>query len=233
MNTREAALSQLDILITQGEQIIRSYRISGFGGIETQLPERQVRAFITSAFAAVERIAGRNSEYYGQLVSIPPGKRVILEPEIPAAAHGALLALRAAVDAGLLGRLEAIVRANVHDDLLSQAAELLNASYDVAAMVLIGAVLEQHLQKLCTSRSLSWKGSGSLSKYNDLLRQVLYDQVTWRRIQAIADLRNHAAHGEITLVRDNSGKGRGRHRRPQVRDTVAIRLHIMRKPSVV
>jgi hypothetical protein len=201
MNTREAALSQLDMLIAQGEEIVRSYRSSEYGVTQTALPEHQIRAFITSAFAAAERIAGQNSEYYRQLVSIPSGKRVILSPEIPAAAHGAILALRAAVNAGLLVRLEAIVRANVYDDLLLQAAELLKASYDIAAMVLIRAVLEQHLQKLCTSRSLNWQGAGSLSKYNDLLRQVLYDQVTWRRIQAIADLRNHAAHGETALVK--------------------------------
>ena len=62
MNTREAALSQLDVLITQGEEIIRSYSSTEFEAPETQLPEHQVRAFITSAFAAVERIAGRNSE---------------------------------------------------------------------------------------------------------------------------------------------------------------------------
>jgi hypothetical protein len=124
-----------------------------------------------------------------------------MRPEIPAAAHGALLAFRTAVYAGLLVQLEAIVRANVYDDLLLQADELLKARYDVAAMVLIGAVLEQHLQKLCIGRSVSWNGAGSFSKYNDILRQVVYDQVTWRRIQSIADLRNQAAHGETTPVK--------------------------------
>lgn len=200
MTPREDAVRQLDELITQGEGIVDSYRDSGYGA-GTRLPEHQVRAFVTSAFAAVERIAGRNSEYYGQLASIAPGKQVVLAPEVPAAAQGAIIALRAAVNAGLLARLEAIVRANVYDDLLSQSAELLNARYNVAAMVLTGAVLEQHLQKLCGSRSLSWKGTGSISKYNDLLKQTLYDQVTWRRLQAIADIRNHAAHGETALVK--------------------------------
>jgi len=197
----QTALDQLAALIAQGEQIVRSYHVTEYGGIETGLQEHEVRAFITAAFGAVERIAGGSSEYYGQLVSIPPGKRVILEPEIPAAAQGSLLALRAAVEAGLLTRLEAVVRANVYDDLLSQVAGLLQAGYDVAAMALTGAVLEEHLQKLCTARSLAWKGSGGISKYNDLLRQGLYDQVTWRRIQAIADLRNHAVHGEVGLVK--------------------------------
>jgi len=200
MNAQGVALSQLDALIAQGEKVTSSYR-SEQGIPETRMPEHEVRAFITSAFAAVERIAGRDSEYYGQLDRIPPGKVVAIRPGIPAAALGAVLALRAAVDAGLLVRLEAIVRANVYDDMLLQADELLKARYDIAAMVLIGAVTEQHLQKLSVARSLNWSGAGSLSKYNDLLRQVLYDQVTWRRLQSIADLRNHAAHGETTLVK--------------------------------
>jgi hypothetical protein len=204
MIVREAILSQLDALIAQGEKITHSYpsepRLTG-AARRTQLPEHEVRAFLTSVFAAVERIAGRDSEYYRQLVSIRPGEVVTYAPEIPSAAYGAVLALRDAVDTGLLVHLEAIVRANVYDDLLLQADELLKARYDVAAMVLVGAVLEQHLQKLCIGRSLSWNGAGSLSKYNDLLREVLYDVATWRRLQAIADLRNHAAHGETTLVK--------------------------------
>ena len=62
-------------------------------------------------------------------------------------------------------------------------------------MVIIGGVLEDHMRKLCVSRSLSWTGNGSISKYNDCLRDALYAQTTWRRIQAIGDVRNDSAHG--------------------------------------
>jgi hypothetical protein len=183
MIAREVVLSQLDTLISQGERIVRSYRNVEYIP-ESGTPEHEIRAFIATAFAAVERIAGRNSEFYVQLVSIPPGKRATNMPEIPSAALGAIVGLRYAIDAGLLIRLEASIRANVYDDLLLQADELMKAHYDVAAMVLIGAVLEQHLQKLCNGHSLSWNGAGSLSKYNDLLREVVYNQTTWRRIQS-------------------------------------------------
>jgi hypothetical protein len=70
---------------------------------------------------------------------------------------------------------------------LVQAKELLTANYHVPAMVLIGGVLEEHLSKLCVARNLTWSGSGSLAKYNDILRDKLYDKVVWRRIQAIVD----------------------------------------------
>ena len=62
-------------------------------------------------------------------------------------------------------------------------------------MVLIGGVLEDHLLKLVNSRDLTWAGSGGISKYNELLRDVAYNQPVWRRIQSIGDLRNVAAHG--------------------------------------
>jgi hypothetical protein len=114
---------------------------------------------------------------------------------------GVVTALRDAVDAGLLVSLEQRIRANIHDDFLVQAKELLDQSYHVAAMVLIGGVLENHLQKLCVARSLQRKGDGSLSKYNDLLKDKLYSQAEWRRIQSIGDDRNDAAHGQGQKVK--------------------------------
>ncbi|MCX6614966.1 MAG: hypothetical protein NTZ98_02575 [Acidobacteria bacterium] len=66
MITRQAALDQLAVLIAKGEQIVNSYHIGEYGGTETRLQEHDLRAFITAAFGAVERIAGRSSEYYAQ-----------------------------------------------------------------------------------------------------------------------------------------------------------------------
>lgn len=63
-------------------------------------------------------------------------------------------------------------------------------------MVLVGGVLEDHLQKLCVKNGLTWKGKGSISTYNDLLHGSEYDKPIWRRIQSIGDIRNDAAHGQ-------------------------------------
>src|SRR5690606_32978125 len=91
----------------------------------------------------------------------------------------------------------------IHDDLLAQADDLNKAGYHAAAVVLAGGVLENHLRSLCESRNLQWKGTGSISKYNDQLRDEVYPQSTWRRIQSIADLRNDAAHGNGAAIRAN------------------------------
>jgi hypothetical protein len=54
---------------------------------------------------------------------------------------------------------------------------------------------------------LTWPGTGSITKYNDLLREKVYDQPTWRRIQVVGDLRNKAAHGEGATLRQETAQG--------------------------
>ncbi len=83
---------------------------------------------------------------------------------------------------------------------------MLTSNYHVAAMVIGGGVLENHLRKLVINQSLTCSGSGSLSKYNDLLKDSVYPQTVWRRIQAITDIRNHAAHGDAGAVVPNDVK---------------------------
>ena len=89
----------------------------------------------------------------------------------------------------------------------AQASELLDAGYHVAALVLTGGVLENHLQKMIQARGLGLPKKGSTSKYNDLLyRENAYHQPIWRRIQSISDLRNDAAHGEGLTIASEDAK---------------------------
>jgi hypothetical protein len=204
MNTKDEILQQLDSLITTGRQLVSSFKLGHSGVSYSDEPEERLRAFVTGAFAAISRIAGENSDYYR---TIPcdklssslanPGWDTSFVPSV----LGAVQALRDAVDSGYLTSLESRLRANVHDDFLTQAGELLNAGYHVAAMVLAGGVLENHLRKLVTARGLTWSGSASLSKYNDKLKDTVYPQPIWRRIQSISDVRNDAAHGNIEVVK--------------------------------
>ncbi|MHC4405413.1 MAG: hypothetical protein ACYTG0_37680 [Planctomycetota bacterium] len=200
MTLKADVLAELDELIKVASHFEASFRK---GHYLSDTAESEFREFTTAARAAVARIAGKESEYY----SLPEGLPVQLRaapiklPSYLAAFQGVLAALRKAVDQGLLESLESRLRANVHDDFLEQSRSLLSAGYHVGAMVLIGAVLEDHLRKLCVARGLSWSGNGNLSKYNDLLRDNAYDQPVWRRIQAIGDVRNLAAHGEFAKVK--------------------------------
>jgi len=191
---RADVLKRLDGLLQEGRRIDASFA-PGKHYTESNLPEEMIRAFLVGSCAEIERVAGRESEYHRHLPDLGQGKDQIFQNRVKGVL-ASLIALRDAVDQGLLARLEQRVRANVYDDFLVQAGELLKAGYHVAAIVLAGGVLEEHLGKLCAARSLVWKGDGSISKYNDLLRDVVYDQPAWRRIQQVGDLRNLAAHGK-------------------------------------
>lgn len=199
MSVKQEVLDQLDGLIEEGNRLNASYRMCEIGQLESDLPEADFRSLVTATFAAVDRIAGRNSEYYRCLPPADPSDPLTLpgynNTKVPAMI-GALAALRQAVDKGLLVSLESRLRANIHDDLLQQAKALLDSGYHVAAMVLVGGVLENHLQKLCIKHGLTWKGDGSISKYNAQLHGGVYDKPTWRRLQSLGDSRNDAAHGQ-------------------------------------
>ena len=196
---KEQILSELDQLIAEAERLDQSFKMEGMGGYASPIPEHEHRALVTGALAAVARIAGADSEYYKTIRKPDTDERISVAgpggPKIIPSILGSLKALRTAVEAGLLRSIEVRLRAAIHDDLLVQSEDLNQAGYHAAAIVLAGGVLENHLRSLCETRELEWRGSGSISKYNDLLRGDVYPQSTWRRIQSVADVRNEAAHG--------------------------------------
>lgn len=73
------------------------------------------------------------------------------------------------------------MRAALHDDMLQQAVDLLQAGYHVAAMVLAGGVVENRLRILCEARNVLPQAR-NLNAYNQALRDVAYAQATWRRL---------------------------------------------------
>jgi len=204
MTTKASIVQQLDSLLTTAQKLDESFQLAGMGTYESSIGEAVHREFVTSARAAIKRIAGPESEFLASLPPIPNDDRISVPGYSPAlipAFRGSLRALREAVQADLLESLESRLRANIHDDFLQQAKSLMDAGYQVAGMVLIGGVLEDHLRKLCGNVCVNISGHGSLGKYNDgLLQAGVYDKPAWRRLQSIADIRNDAAHGNGTKV---------------------------------
>lgn len=206
MSAKAEVLQQLEQLIETGERLGDSFSIepgSMVARYRSSESETALRSFYTSAIAALGRISGDDNDYYRSVPELPTKgslSRTRSHPSFIPAVTGALIALRDSVRAGYLESLESRLTANIHDDLLEQARTLLASGYHVASMVIAGGVLENHLRKLVTTRSLSWNGSGSLTKYNDLLKDSTYPQPVWRRIQSVADIRNDAAHGNVAAV---------------------------------
>jgi hypothetical protein len=194
MGLKEAALAELDELIGRGVELAQSYRQHAAVTISNE-DEWTIRSFVTEASATIDRLTGRDSQFYRQII-INPTVEARSSPEIVMSITGSLQALCKAVQKDHLLTLQQLAQAAVLDDFLAQASVLLSAGYHVAAMVLIGGVLEEHLAKLCANRGITVPGKGTVAAYNDKLKSVVFDVPTWRRIQAVTDYRNLAAHGK-------------------------------------
>lgn len=100
----------------------------------------------------------------------------------------------------------ALVRADVFDDFLEMADHLLIAGYKDPAAVIVGAVLEEHLRKLCVHHAIQIAEKGKSRKADslnaDLASKSVYSKLDQKGVTAWQDLRNKAAHGEFTAYSD-------------------------------
>jgi hypothetical protein len=119
-------------------------------------------------------------------------------------AQGILRAARDDYENGYLFDVRRLVEAEVFDDFLAQAEHLLSAGYFQPAAVVAGAVLEDGLRKLCVRHSIDLTAAPKLDLMNaQLAKAGAYSVLVQKKITALADLRNRAAHGRWDMF--NSG----------------------------
>lgn len=95
---------------------------------------------------------------------------------------------------GYLTSIKNLIQADVFDNELEQAQELLSNGYKSAAAVICGVVLETALRDLCNREGIE---TAKLDKMNsDLAKAGIYNKLQQKRITALADIRNSAAHGK-------------------------------------
>lgn len=111
------------------------------------------------------------------------------------------LAAREDYEGGYLNSFRNLVQAEVFGTELDQARELLSGGYSSPAAVVAGVVLETSLRQLCIDKGIS---IGKLDKMNaDLAKAGTYNLLVQKRITALADIRNNAAHGHPEQFKDS------------------------------
>jgi hypothetical protein len=91
-----------------------------------------------------------------------------------------------------LSTTRSLIQADVFDDELEQARELLSNGFTSAAAIVAGVVLETTLRELCVRQKIP---TGKLDKMNaDLAKEGIYNKLNQKRITALADIRNSFAH---------------------------------------
>ena len=109
-----------------------------------------------------------------------------------------LRSLREDFDGGFLSDLQNAVRAEVFADFMEQAEYLWDQGFWQPVPVIVGAILEDHLRKLCAKYpSITLPKNPKLDGMNaELAKAGEYGKLELKQITFWADIRNKAAHGE-------------------------------------
>jgi len=207
MDIKTSFLSQLDAVLKKYEQVRDEAE-------RREMKSETASNFVTSALAAIDRIAGSGSSYaknahahvreymFDGLRSLHASNITLL--------GGVVSALRDDVAADFLLSARELIHGELFSDFLEMADFLLSEGYKDAAAVIGGGVLEEHLRQLCVKHAIDTDiMSGNQTKpkkanqlNNDLAGMNVYSKLHQKNVMAWLDLRNKAAHAEYKAYID-------------------------------
>lgn len=196
MTVDRKALERLAELITIGDRVLVTRRPPPPNsiGFDSSVDSQAAHQWFTSVQNILARVFGLASEHYKNFTA-QGAKGLTYSPVYRA--QGILKAAHEDLERGFLFDLRRLIEAEVFDDLLEQADALLSADYYQPAAVVAGCVLEDGLRKLCVANAIVLPDKPKLDVMNaELAKAGLYTKLTQKRITAIADIRNNAAHGK-------------------------------------
>jgi len=196
MNADQKVIDRLEELIARGVEIEKTKKEppSNSIGFDSTVDSQAADQWHASAKNILAKAFGRDSEHF-KLFEECCKEGVTYSP-----LHSGIGILRAAkedYEHGYIQDVRNLVAAEMFSDLLDQASELLSAGYHGPAAVLSGAVLEDNLRKLCGIYNIELPKKPKIDYMNaQLAKAGIFNKLTQKRITAIADIRNSAAHGK-------------------------------------
>ena len=161
----------------------------------SDLQNRDIVMPLTRAITAIERIGGKESQYYSQAERIfantsYAGFKLI-------SILGIVEALKGDIEDGYLETYKELIHGELFGNFLDMANHLLEEGYKDPAAVLAGGTLEEHLRQLCIKSNITFTDKTKASKMNDdLAKAQAYSQLDHKNVTAWLDLRNKAAHSK-------------------------------------
>lgn len=183
-------------LLVLGEKVLSTKRNPPPNsiGFDSTINSQDGYQWFTSVQNLLVRVFGKDSEHYKNF-SGQDIKGLTYSPVYRA--QGILKAAKDDFEHEQLFDLKKIIEAELFDDFLEQATSLLNSGYYQPAAVIAGSVLEDALRKLCADNQIDLSERPKLDFMNAALAKAgLYNKLTQKKITAIADIRNNAAHGK-------------------------------------
>lgn len=164
------------------------------------------RRVSTRARAAIQRYAPPGSPYEGEAIKVAEGEGgdQWQAEQLTAIVH----ALRDDYAAGGLLAIEEIVHADLFDDFLDMAVELLSKRFVGPSAVLAGTVLEEHLRKLAARHEIEIVDDRGRPKSADTLgvelrKAGVVTEVQRKSVVAWYAQRTEGAHGRPQNLNDS------------------------------
>ncbi len=172
-------------LIEKAESACVEYEKSG----RETLPADLYFELRVSSINLLTRLASEDSIYVQELKQMKPNAHAI---------KGVLRAAHTDYLQGLIADNKLLISAEVFSDLLVQAEVLLDHDYKDAAAVIVRAVLEDGLRKLCESHKIEAGRRDTIQQMNEkLYKASAYSALQHKEIIAKAEVGNCAAHGRF------------------------------------
>jgi hypothetical protein len=183
---REEIVLKFGDLIDKAKAACEEYNRSGDGIISANT-YFELRV---SAINLLSRLAGDESIYVHELKEMMrPNAFSIL---------GVLEAARTDYLQGFMADHKLLLSAEIFSDLIVQAEVLLDHDYKDAAAVLVRAVLEDAIRRLCEANKIEAGKRDTLQQLNEkLYTNKVYNAVQHKEVIAKAEIGNSAAHGRF------------------------------------
>lgn len=196
MKVDQKILTRLNELIEMGERVIKTRYDRSLQGImfaDDGVEYGLANQWGVSCLSILGRVFDRQADHYTKFDLLFKDFENY-SPIIKAL--GILKSAKEEYEQGFLFETRVLIEAEVFDDFLEQAEHLLLSGYFQPAAVIVGSVLEDGLRKLCQRNGVSIAVQPKLDQMNaDLAKQGIYNKLVQKRITALADIRNNAAHG--------------------------------------
>jgi len=142
-----------------------------------------------SSINLLTRLTSEDSIYVRELKQMHPNAFAI---------KGVLEAARIDYSQGFVADHKLLISAEVFSDLLVQAEVLLEHDYKDAAAVIVRAVLEDGIRRLCQANEIPVEKRDTIQQLNEkLYRKNIYTVLQHKEIIAKAEIGNCAAHGRF------------------------------------
>lgn len=191
----EKVKARLDELLEMGDEILTTKHGPGAGVMgDARVDSQMAYQWATSVQNLLVRIFGRESEHYTNFTK-QVDRQLTYSPAF--CAQGILRAAKDDYENDYLFNVRQLIEAELFDNFLEQARHLYDSGYHQPAAVIAGCVLEDGLRKLCIANGLALSDKPKLDQMNaELAKAGIYSKLTQKKLIAVADLRNRAAHGQ-------------------------------------